>query len=258
MWSNISPAARIMANFVAMIAVVLVNDPYTPAMFLLVSLGLALWTGVLRGRKVLRLIPFGFFAFAMFWMNAAWANVTDATVVATMGPLEFTDQGIILGLALGLRILAVGLLTIVFLSTMDPTEMVLSLVQQFRFPPRLAYSLMAALRFVPTLETEMQLVRAAHRIRGAGVDGRFAWGRRMYRYAIPLLAGGIRRAERVAVAMEARGFTGNAERTYMRHLPWRPRDTWFVVASFTVVIAIFSVSAHFEWLSWAWLGGRSY
>ena len=93
MWSNISPAARIMANFVAMIAVVLVNDPYTPAMFLLVSLGLALWTGVLRGRKVLRLIPFGFFAFAMFWMNAAWANVTDATVVATMGPAGIYRSG---------------------------------------------------------------------------------------------------------------------------------------------------------------------
>lgn len=258
MWSSISPAARLIANLVAMIAVVLVNDPYTPAMFLAVSLALTLWTDVLRGRGVLRLAPFGFFAFAMFWMNAAWANVTDATVVWKIGPLHFTDQGIVIGLALGLRILAVGLLSVVFLSTMDPTEMVLSLVQQLRFPPRLAYSLMAALRFVPTLESEMQLIRAAHRIRGAGVDGRFAWGKRLYRYAIPLLAGGIRRAERVAIAMEARGFTGDAERTYMRELPWQRRDTLFVVASFAVVVIIFVLSAHFDWLSWAWLGERAY
>lgn len=258
MWSNISPAARLIANLVAMFAVVMVNDPYTPAMFLLVSLALTLWAGVLQGRRMVRLVPFGFFAFAMFWMNAAWANVTDAAVVATVGPLHFTDKGIVIGLALALRILAVGLLSILFLSTMDPTEMVLSLVQQFRFPPRLAYSLMAALRFVPTLETEMQLVRAAHRIRGAGVDGRFAWGRRMYRYAMPLLAGGIRRAERVAIAMEARGFSGHGERTYMRELPWRRTDTLFVVASTAVVLIIFALSAYFDWLSWAWLGGRAY
>lgn len=258
MWSSISPAARLIANLVAMIAVVLVNDPYTPAMFLAVSLALTLWTGVLRGRGVLRLAPFGFFAFAMFWMNAAWANVTDAAVVWSAGPLHFTDEGILIGLALGLRILAVGLLTVVFLSTMDPTEMVLSLVQQFRFPPRLAYSLMAALRFVPTLESEMQIIRAAHRIRGAGVDGRFAWGRWMYRYAIPLLAGGIRRAERVAIAMEARGFTGDAERTYLRELPWRRRDTMFIVATFAVIVIIFALSEHFGWLSWAWLGERAY
>lgn len=258
MWTHISPAARLIANFVAMIAVVLVNDPYTPAMFLVVSIGLTLRTGVLTGRGSLRLIPFLCFAFAMFWMNAAWANVTDATVVASLGPLHFTDQGVMIGLALALRIMAVGLLTLVFLGTMDPTDMVLSLVQQFRFPPRLAYSLMAALRFVPTLETEMQLVRAAHRIRGAGVDGRLAWIKRAYRYAIPLLAGGIRRAERVAIAMEARGFTGDRDRTYMRQLPWMLRDTMFVIISLGVVIAIFVISARFGWLTWAWFGGRAY
>lgn len=241
-----------------MFAVVMVNDPYTPAMFLVISLTLTLSTGVLRGRSALRLVPFGFFAFAMFWMNAAWANVTDATVVATLGPLEFTDEGVILGLALGLRILAVGLLTLVFLSTIEPTEFVLSLVQQLKLPARLAYSLMAALRFVPTLETEIQLIRAAHRIRGAGVDGHFSWAKRFYRYAIPLLAGGIRRAERVAIAMEARGFSGDAPRTYLRQFPWHHRDTMFVIISFAVVMIVFTVSAHFGWLSWAWLGGRNY
>ncbi len=258
MWNQISPAARLIANLAAMFAVVMVNDPYTPTMFLVVSIALTVWTGVLQGRRLVRLLPFGFFAFAMFWMNAAWANVNDAVVVATLGPLQFTDQGIVLGLALALRILAVGMLTIVFLSTMDPTEMVLSLVQQFRFPPRLAYSLMAALRFVPTLETEMQLIRAAHRIRGTGAEGRLAWGRRLYRYAIPLLAGGIRRAERVAIAMEARGFAPQHPRTYMRKLPWRTSDTWFIVASLVVIGAIFAVSAHMNWLSWAWFGGREF
>lgn len=259
MWKQISPAARLIVNLVALIAVVMVNDPYTPVMFLVVSVPLILWSGVLSGRKIARMLPFVFFAFSLLWMNAAWANVTaEATVVATLGPLQFTDEGIKIGIALALRILAVGMLTVLFLKTMEPTEMVLSLVQQFRFPPRLAYSLMAALRFVPALETEMQLVRAAHRIRGTGAEGRFALVRRFYRYAIPLLAGGIRRAERVAIAMEARGFYGQRERTYLRRMPWRMKDTLFVICSLTIVGLIFSVSACSGWLSWAWFGGRAY
>lgn len=258
MWRNISPAARLLANIVAMIACVLVADPYTPAMFLGLSLALAAWSGALTGRRLLRLVPFTFFALAMVWMNAAWAKVPDAIVIGSLGPLQFTDLGLRLGIALGLRILAVGTLSIVFVSTMDPTEMVLSLVQQFRLSPRLAYSLMAALRFVPTLENEFQIIRAAHRIRGAGVDGRFAWLRRWYRYALPLLAGGIRRAERVALAMEARGFTGTDPRTYFRRLPWRHCDTGFIVATVVVIVGIFLVSQQNGWLTWAWLGEKTY
>lgn len=258
MWRAISPAARLIGNLLAMIACVLVTDPYTPAMFLALSVAVAAWSGVLRGRGALRLLPFALLAVAMFWMNAAWAQVPGSAVVGTWGPLRFTDGGIRLGLALGLRVLAVGMLALVFIGTMEPTEMVLSLAQQFRLSPRLAYSLMAALRFVPMLESELHIIRAAHRIRGAGVEGRLAWARRWYRYALPLLAGGIRRAERVAVAMEARGFSGSAPRTYYRQLPWRPRDTAFVAATIAVVAVILFVSHRNGWLTWAWLSGRRY
>jgi energy-coupling factor transport system permease protein len=48
-------------------------------------------------------------------------------------------------------------------------------------------------------------------------------------YAIPLLASGIRHAERVALAMDARAFGAHPTRTERVVSRWRVRDTVFVV-----------------------------
>lgn len=57
---------------------------------------------------------------------------------------------------------------------------------------------------------------------------------RANRYAVPLLAGGIRHAERVALAMDARGFGAYPDRTYRRELHFHARDVAFVVAAWLV------------------------
>lgn len=115
-------------------------------------------------------------------------------------------------------------------------------------PPRYSYSLLAALRFLPTLETELAMFRTAHQIRGARGSGGKELIRRWYRYAIPLLAGGIRRAERVALVMEAPGFHDRKDRTYFRSLRWHRRDTLFVTGTAVVVAGVLWLSARMGWL----------
>ncbi len=60
---------------------------------------------------------------------------------------------------------------------------------------------------------------------------------------MPLLAGAIRHAERVALAMDARAFGAHPDRTERHLLPWRRRDTVFTavfwIASATALIALF-------------------
>jgi energy-coupling factor transporter transmembrane protein EcfT len=57
---------------------------------------------------------------------------------------------------------------------------------------------------VPRFGHELDVIRQAHRVRGAhGGRGPFAAVARWWGYIVPLLAGAIRHAERVALAMDA-------------------------------------------------------
>lgn len=245
MLKRINPAAKLVANLILLIACVLPTDPYTPALFLGAAALAGIITGSLRFRTLKYLLLPGLFAGAMVWMNAAWAQVPNPTPIGALGPLVFTAEGLSIGISLGLRVLVITLLSLILLDRSDPTSLILSLLQQFRLSPQMAYSLMAALRFLPMLETDLSTMRAAHRIRGVDRGGLRRW----YRYAIPLLAGSVRRAERVALAMEARGFAGRAPRTYYRRIPWRWWDTLFLAGTVAVAGALFALSAQMGWLT---------
>ena len=122
------------------------------------------------------------------------------------------------------------------LTTTGP-EFVRALVQNLRVPYRLGYTALAALRFVPRFGHELEVIRAAHRVRGTdGGRGPIAAVRRTISTAIPLLASAIRHAERVALAMDARAFGAHATRTERIISRWRPRDTVFVISFWLVSV----------------------
>ncbi|WP_308215275.1 energy-coupling factor transporter transmembrane component T [Sinobaca sp. H24] len=47
-------------------------------------------------------------------------------------------------------------------------------------------------------------------------------------YAIPLMAGAIRKAERTAAAMEVKGFDGAGNRTRYQTMPYHKEDIFFI------------------------------
>ena len=123
--------------------------------------------------------------------------------------------------------------------TTDPILFMLSLIQQCKLPPKLAYGVIAGFRFLPLLKDEILIIRQAHRIRGAasdsGLKGKLSAFRR---FTIPLLAGAIRKAERTAIAMESKGFTGSRNRTFYRTVTVRRADWCF----FLLVLLLFGAS----------------
>lgn len=100
---------------------------------------------------------------------------------------------------------------LLFTSTTDLTAFMMSLIHQCRMSPKWAYGMLAGFRFIPLFQSELKQMKAAHKIRG--YKQKNSW-KAFMRYALPLFTQGVRKSERLAIAMEARGFTGARERTY--------------------------------------------
>ncbi|MEZ3161420.1 energy-coupling factor transporter transmembrane component T [Microbacterium sp. BWT-B31] len=246
---DLNPLAKLFAPLPAMVVLVFVRDLATPLAFLALSYAVLL-VGVRLTRRLaglLVLIPVATvligFGFAL-WTDAGRVSHTEP--VLRLGGWVLYEGALEIGFATGLRIAAIlALALIAGLSTTGP-DLVRASVQHLRVPYRIGYTALAAFRFVPRFGYELDVIRQAHRVRGAhGGRGPFAAVARWSGYIVPLLAGAIRHAERVALAMDARAFGAHRDRTERHLLPWRARDAVFV-AAFVVASAVF------VWLLFPW------
>ena len=101
-----------------------------------------------------------------------------------------------------------------------------------------------AIRFVPTFSIEMERLQKAQRARGADLDtGKANFFRRVRRtlpMIVPLFVLALRRAERLAEAMEARVYSGGQNRgRYTRlHFQWFDWVALLSVALFDYLVLI--------------------
>jgi len=137
-------------------------------------------------------------------------NATSPALVH-LGTVKLTGAALWAAGTLWLRLLSFALLSLVFVKTTEPQRLILSLVHQLHLNYRVAYSTLVGYRMLPLLQTDYRTIRAAQRVRGAG-EKRGSWHSwsRARRYTLPLLTGAVRRASRVAIAMDARA-SGPAE-----------------------------------------------
>ncbi|KJL45108.1 MULTISPECIES: energy-coupling factor transporter transmembrane component T [Microbacterium] len=247
---GMNPLAKLAAPLPAMALLVFVRDAATPAAFLALAY-VVLLVGVSFTRRLAAILFLALplsalvigFGFAL-WTDAS--RVDQSVVVWQIGGWTMYGGALEVGFATGLRLAAiVGLTLIAGLSTTGP-DLVRASVQQLRVPYRIGYTALAAFRFVPRFGHELDVIRQAHRVRGAhGGRGPFAAIARWFGYVVPLMAGAIRHAERVALAMDARAFGAHPDRTERYLVPWRVRDTVFVLAFWLASAAVFAV--FFPW-----------
>ena len=240
---RLNPMAKLVAIAVLIGALTPAFDPLTPVIFLLLIVAV-MWTlGRIPILYILRaLLPFWAVALSFIVFNAFLYNVgrvEHPTVLFTWGSLMVTREGLEAGFSLGMRAVCIVCTSMLFIMTTDPTEFALSLIHQARIPYRFGYAILVSYRFMPMLQTEYDIIRAAHRVRGVG--GRAGLKERYYelkRYAIPLLASAIRKSERVAIAMDSKAFGALPQRTYYRTVRLRATDWLFLVAVILCTVAI--------------------
>lgn len=157
-----------------------------------------------------------------------------------------TQESLARGILLGLRTFTFSLIGMIFATTTLPVPFFYSLMQQLRVPVRYAYGCMAAFRMIPIMAEELMHIRQAMIVRGmTRQKGAKALYERMNRYMLTMLAQSIRRAQRTAIAMEAKRFSMTEERTYYYEIGWSRYDLFFVVIILLTVTLGFVCSAYF-------------
>lgn len=254
----LNPLAKLVAALPAMAALLFTRDILTPLLFLVLALAV-IATGARIGRRTALLLGLALPALiALFAVGfGAWTDPAAAlrsellggglfglpadAVLVEIGDYRYTVAALGVGLATSLRLCSILTLSLIAGLTTRGPDLVRSLVQNLRVPYRFGYTALAAYRFVPRFGRDLEQLRAARRVRGAAVRrGPVGWAERSVGVVVPLLAGGIRHAERMSFAMDSRAFGASSQRTERYSVPWRARDTVFVVILLIVTAAIFT------------------
>ena len=168
---------------------------------------------------------------------------TQGPATWTIGPFHASESGLRFGLAIAIRGIAIGILSLTFVWTTDPTDLVVSLIRHTRLPFRIGYPLLAGYRFLPFFTDEYAQVRLARRVRGALPRGLLGRGREAVSELVTLLSDATRRATRIAIAMDARGFAAATERTYYRQARLAWGDAVFVIGAVIMTTGLLVLSA---------------
>lgn len=147
--------------------------------------------------------------------------------------LTITREGIAMGVKMSLRLALLLMMSSVLTLTTSPivlTDGIESLLSPFKkigVPAHeLAMMMTIALRFIPTLLEETDKIMKAQMARGAdfGSGNIVAKAKGMLPILIPLFISAFRRADELAIAMEARCYRGGEGRTRFHELVYGNRD----------------------------------
>ena len=163
------------------------------------------------------------------------------------GWFTLTDAGVRVAVLYACRFALVILLGAVFLLTITPTAMTdafASLLSPLHrcgvHVQELALVLSLALRFLPTLTGEVRTVRDAQAVRGGSLEtGSLPQRiRALSAVVVPVLAGTVRHADGLGLALDARCYEAGAPRTHWHALAFRRRDGVVLLATGAYIAGI--------------------
>ncbi|THV22854.1 energy-coupling factor transporter transmembrane component T family protein [Glycomyces paridis] len=238
-----NPVAKLAAVAVLSTTALVAADWLTP-LLLLAAIAVALpFTGIRPGPLARRLRWLWLAAGTVVLVNAVFAADHTGTLLFDAGPLRISTGSLLAGTAIGLRVCVAATAGVLVFATTDPTDLADALNQQLKTPPRFTLGALAALRLLPLLSAEWRHITTARRARG--LEGGWNPLRRLRLFAstmFTLLVGAIRRAGRLAAAMDARGFDSGIPRTHARDQRMTPPDWALLAAAFLVSAAAVACS----------------
>lgn len=242
---KLDPRVKILLSFVFIIVLFIVNN-FTGYIFItLFTLTMILvskipFKYIFKGLKpILWIIVF------TAVLNAV---LTPGNVLYKLGPISITDRGLYLSAFMVLRLVFLIIGTSVLTLTTSPIaltdgiERLLSPFKRIGVPAHeLAMMMTIALRFIPTLIDETDKIMKAQMARGSDFESGSIVSRAksLVPILVPLFISSFRRADDLAMAMEARCYRGGEGRTRLRQLKVTGID--YTACVFTAALVAISI-----------------
>lgn len=242
---RLDPRTKIAAVTSFMVVIFVVRDFVGYGLLTLFLLAIIALARIPLGFVLRGLRPIVFLLLLTVVLNVFFSGVEGGTVIFRLWRFAATREGIIRALFIAYRlILLVGVTSLLTFTTspVELTDGIERLLRPFRrvgVPAHeLAMMMTIALRFIPTLLEETEKIMKAQMARGAVFDrgGALRRARALVPVLVPLFVSAFRRADELALAMEARCYRGGDKRTRMKELRFAPRDAAALVL--TVVVSV--------------------
>ncbi len=227
---KLDPRVKIISIFIFILSLFFINSFY-PYILVVSLIGFAIYSSkvpvmmILKGLKPILLLILITFTINVF--------MTKGEVLFNIGPFYATKEGLIQAAFMALRliflIIGTSMLTLTTspIALTDGIERLLSPLKRIGVPAHeLAMMMTIALRFIPTLLEEADKIMKAQMARGADFESGNVVSRAksLVPLLVPLFISAFRRADELAMAMEARCYRGGENRTRMKELKIESRD----------------------------------
>lgn len=222
---------KLLATLIYIVSLFFVNS-FTGYGFILLALAIVIKISKVPLKFMLR----GLKSIVMIVIFTALINVfatSGSHVLFQIGFLTVTLEGVILAVKMCARLilLIVGssllTLTTTPIALTDGIEAVLNPFKKIGVPAHeIAMMMTIALRFIPTLLDETDKIMKAQQARGADFEtgSLLQKAKSLVPILVPLFISAFRRAEELAMAMEARCYHGGENRTRMKEMVFADRD----------------------------------
>jgi len=227
---RLDPRVKLMGTIIFLISLFLF-DSFAGYLVATIFLGCAIWLSkvplkfMLKGLKAIFMLLAISVIFNLF--------LTDGEVLIRIWRLKITKEGLRMAVFMAIRlvylILGSSLMTLTTTPNdlTDGMEKALGPLRKIRVPVHeIAMMMSIALRFIPILLEETDKIMKAQQARGADFESGnlIRRAKSMIPILVPLFISAFRRANDLAMAMEARCYRGGEGRTKMKPLRYKKRD----------------------------------
>ena len=244
---RLDPRIKLVGVFAFIVSLFIVNNYIgymIAAVFLLVC--------ILLSKVPVKFMVRGMKGIMLFLIIAACFNLfmIKGEVVFTFWKISIAKEGIIMASKMIIRMVflimgsSIMTLTTTPNSLTDALESLLKPLKIIKVPvSEIAMMMSFALRFIPILMEETEKIMKAQMARGVDFEtgGLIKKAKNMIPLLVPLFVSAFRRANDLAMAMEARCYMGGDTRTRMKPLKYKRRDiVSYLVLLIYVVICVLS------------------
>jgi|Deesub1362B_J571_1020462.scaffolds.fasta_scaffold01186_3 energy-coupling factor transport system permease protein len=228
---SLDPRTKLISLMILMVYMVSAVDLWLYAGFSIVLILTVVLARLPFGLVFRNIRPFLWLFFLTFGFNAFQSSGKILFQVPVVG-WSVTTGGIERALVFTIRIALLILWAAVFTLTTSPMDItdalarLLKPLKKLKFPVQ-EFSLMMtiAIRFVPLLLEEAERIQKAQMARGARFEGNLVQRvKSLIPLIVPLFVSAFRKADELALAMEARGYRIGKERTSFRVLRFQQAD----------------------------------